>query len=205
MADNRVAYGLAKKYGIDTEGMSPKEVWDALKEKGVTEKNISDGAYNSKDDGAKALANKVAKQKTIRLNYSGEEIPYSAVRNTVESALAKTNWNLKDEGERDMAIKDAAGALLKKHDEMSYKEALDLARQSTEEFLKEQIVGLQKLKEQQTQINPKAKTTLEKYAERYNYSWDEVESGINKRIKGGMFMDAAISDILEDMVALKKL
>lgn len=37
MADNRIAYGLAKKYGIDTKGMSPKEVWDALKEKGVTE------------------------------------------------------------------------------------------------------------------------------------------------------------------------
>lgn len=37
MADNRIAYGLAKKYGIDTKGMSPKEVWDSLKEKGVTE------------------------------------------------------------------------------------------------------------------------------------------------------------------------
>lgn len=35
MADNRVAYGLAKKYGIDTTDMSPKEVWDALEEKGV--------------------------------------------------------------------------------------------------------------------------------------------------------------------------
>ena len=38
MADNRIAYGLAKKHGIDTAGMSPKEVWEALKEKGVTEK-----------------------------------------------------------------------------------------------------------------------------------------------------------------------
>ncbi len=36
MADNRIAYGLAKKHGIDTAGMSPKEVWKALKEKGVT-------------------------------------------------------------------------------------------------------------------------------------------------------------------------
>ncbi len=48
MADNRIAYGLAKKYGIDTKGMSPKEVWDALNEKGVTrenaaEKSTSDG------------------------------------------------------------------------------------------------------------------------------------------------------------------
>lgn len=37
MADNRIAYGLAKKYGIDTTGMAPGEVWEALKEKGVKE------------------------------------------------------------------------------------------------------------------------------------------------------------------------
>lgn len=37
MADNRIAYGLAKKYGIDTDGMSPKEVWEALAKKGVKE------------------------------------------------------------------------------------------------------------------------------------------------------------------------
>lgn len=36
MADTRIAYGLAKKHGIDTTGMSPKEVWDALKEKGIS-------------------------------------------------------------------------------------------------------------------------------------------------------------------------
>lgn len=35
MADARIAYGLAKEHGIDTTGMTPKEVWDALKEKGV--------------------------------------------------------------------------------------------------------------------------------------------------------------------------
>lgn len=37
MADNRVAYGLAKKYGIDTTDMSPKEIWEALRKKGITE------------------------------------------------------------------------------------------------------------------------------------------------------------------------
>lgn len=36
MADSRIAYGLAKKHGIDAKGMSPKEVWDALKGKGIT-------------------------------------------------------------------------------------------------------------------------------------------------------------------------
>ena len=42
MADNRIAYGLAKKYGIDTKGMTPKEVWDALNEKGVTRANAAE-------------------------------------------------------------------------------------------------------------------------------------------------------------------
>ena len=43
--DNRRAYGLAKAHGIDTTGMSPREVWEALKEKGVTQENYtSDGA-----------------------------------------------------------------------------------------------------------------------------------------------------------------
>lgn len=42
MADNRIAYGLAKKYGIDTKGMSPKQVWDALKEKGVSQENAEE-------------------------------------------------------------------------------------------------------------------------------------------------------------------
>ncbi|MCM1546242.1 MAG: hypothetical protein NC033_04310 [Clostridiales bacterium] len=50
MADSRVAYGLAKKYGIDTSGMSPGEVWEALKEKGVTPENASKGAYDSRSD-----------------------------------------------------------------------------------------------------------------------------------------------------------
>lgn len=50
MADSRVAYGLAKKYGIDTSGMSPSEVWEALKEKGVTPENAGKGAYNSRSD-----------------------------------------------------------------------------------------------------------------------------------------------------------
>lgn len=41
MADNRIAYGLAKKYGVDTTHMSPKQVWDSLREKGVTEQTVA--------------------------------------------------------------------------------------------------------------------------------------------------------------------
>ncbi len=63
MADNRIAYGLAKKYGIDTKDMSPKEVWEALKNKGITEENISDGAYNSQESKAKELVKKVTEKK----------------------------------------------------------------------------------------------------------------------------------------------
>ena len=39
-ASQRLAYGLARKYGIDTKGMSPGEVWAALKEK--TGKEVRD-------------------------------------------------------------------------------------------------------------------------------------------------------------------
>ena len=38
-ASARLAYGLAKKYGIDTTGMEPQEVWAALKKEGVTPEN----------------------------------------------------------------------------------------------------------------------------------------------------------------------
>lgn len=59
MADNRKAYGLAKEQGIDTTGMSPKEVWQALKEKGVTQdETYSDGnggTYNPSDEEKKKL------------------------------------------------------------------------------------------------------------------------------------------------------
>ena len=37
-----MAYGLAKKHGIDTTGMTPKEVWDALKEKGISQADASE-------------------------------------------------------------------------------------------------------------------------------------------------------------------
>ena len=50
MADNRIAYGLAKKYGIDTKGVSPKEVWDALREHGVTQQNAQE-KYSSDGNG----------------------------------------------------------------------------------------------------------------------------------------------------------
>ena len=36
MANNKLAYGLAKEHGIDTEGMTPGQVWEALKKAGIS-------------------------------------------------------------------------------------------------------------------------------------------------------------------------
>lgn len=65
MADNRIAYGLAKKYGIDTTGMSPKEVWYALSKKGVkelgghgTDENVYKSADELKEQQQKELPDK---------------------------------------------------------------------------------------------------------------------------------------------------
>ena len=62
MADNRIAYGLAKKYGIDTKGMSPKQVWDALKEKGVSQENAEE-KYSSDGIGGAHEATEAEKLK----------------------------------------------------------------------------------------------------------------------------------------------
>ena len=54
MADARIAYGLAKKEGINTEGMSPKEVWEALNKKGITpesaEKSMRDNEAQKRNE-----------------------------------------------------------------------------------------------------------------------------------------------------------
>lgn len=61
MADNRLAYGIAKGLGIDTAGMSPKEVWEAIaKKQGVSVEQAqkqADGT-NSKD-GRKSAVEKL--------------------------------------------------------------------------------------------------------------------------------------------------
>lgn len=67
MADNRIAYGLAKKYGIDTKGMSPKDVWDALKGRGVTQQNAGE-KYSS--DGMGGMHDE-SPAETVRLREIG--------------------------------------------------------------------------------------------------------------------------------------
>jgi len=49
-ASARLAYGIAKGMGIDTEGMSPQEVWEAIRKEGGVGKTAKNGLGN----GAKA-------------------------------------------------------------------------------------------------------------------------------------------------------
>ena len=72
MADNRIAYGLAKKYGIDTTGMSPAEVWKALEEKGVAKRSEPEVA---EDDGS-AKFNKTSPSKfELKMTEAKDTIP----------------------------------------------------------------------------------------------------------------------------------
>lgn len=49
MADNRIAYGIAKGMGIDTDGMEPKAVWQAIADKqGVSVEKAMRHAYAQK-------------------------------------------------------------------------------------------------------------------------------------------------------------
>ena len=58
MANNRIAYGLAKKFGIDTTGKSPGEVWELLKKHGITEENAVRKISEIKKEKREKLENK---------------------------------------------------------------------------------------------------------------------------------------------------
>lgn len=79
MADNRRAYGIAKGLGIDTEGMSPKEVWEAIAEKnGVSvEQAQKQSDSNGSKDGRKTTVEKLqelAKPKKGKENVVDDDI-----------------------------------------------------------------------------------------------------------------------------------
>lgn len=58
MANNRIAYGLAKKFGIDTTGKSPGEVWELLKKHGVTEENAEGELKKQSEEKTEKLIDK---------------------------------------------------------------------------------------------------------------------------------------------------
>lgn len=96
MADNRIAYGLAKKYGIDTRGMSPKEVWEALKGKGITQANAQE-KYSAQSEN-REKAEKIYNSDGI----GGEHIPTEAEKKRLEELGIKNEeqgnaLNLPDE------------------------------------------------------------------------------------------------------------
>ena len=62
-ASSRLAFGLCKKYGIDTKGMTPKEAWEALKEK--TGKTASDYYNHSGEHGHDKVRFNTANVKTF--------------------------------------------------------------------------------------------------------------------------------------------
>ena len=62
-ASSRLAFGLCKKYGIDTTGMNPKEAWEALREK--TGKSASDFYNGSGEKGNDKIRFNTANVKTF--------------------------------------------------------------------------------------------------------------------------------------------
>ena len=62
-ASSRLAYGLCKKYGIETKGMSPREAWEALEEK--TGKTPKDFYAQSGNAGADKVRFNTASQKSF--------------------------------------------------------------------------------------------------------------------------------------------
>ena len=63
MADNRRAYGLAKEAGIDTKGMTPHEVWEALKKRGIAQD--SDNEFKAKSPDSEERNNFVKKMSSL--------------------------------------------------------------------------------------------------------------------------------------------
>ena len=94
MADNRIAYGLAKKYGIDTEGMSPKEVWEALEKKGVKELG-----GHGKDENVYKSVEELKKQQERELPKNEYKLKAAEGKANTESRKQKlTSFKSKDDG-----------------------------------------------------------------------------------------------------------
>ena len=66
MANNRIAYGLAKKYGIDTKGMTPRQVWEALSDKGIS-------AHEEHKKNAKKSIEELKELAKVPLDYFGKK------------------------------------------------------------------------------------------------------------------------------------
>lgn len=77
MANNKVAYGIAKGLGIDTSNMSPKEVWEAIaKKKGVSVEQAQKQSENKESkDGRKTTVEKLQELTKVKEYDKAENIP----------------------------------------------------------------------------------------------------------------------------------
>lgn len=75
MANNRIAYGLAKKYGIDTKGMTPRQVWNALNKKGISVHGEAEATARQKEiDELNSLTTEELKKRAkFPLDYFGQK------------------------------------------------------------------------------------------------------------------------------------
>ena len=138
MANNRVAYGLAKEYGIDTTGKSPKEVWEALKGKGINQDNFQQ--YQNRQNKGYSQKPRTKASETYRLSYSGEEIPKIELKGLAIQGLKGSNWDYKKSYDQlDMAIKDGASSLLDKYEDMSYEEAIEILEDTAKDVVDSKV------------------------------------------------------------------
>lgn len=126
MADNRIAYGLAKKYGIDTKGMSPKEVWEALKGKGITQANAQE-KYSEQSE---------KREKTEKIYNSdgigGKHIPTEAEKKRLKELGIEENRILSETDKK--PTKEFIEALLSAKQSVAPKDSWRVSSPSAEEF-----------------------------------------------------------------------
>lgn len=84
--DNRIAYGLAKREGIDTKGMTPKEVWEALDNNGI---KSGRSGYDSKEKfpTVKKEIEKVSQKKELKVKEMQEL--YDRIKSGKKTTLAE--------------------------------------------------------------------------------------------------------------------
>ena len=83
MADNRLAYGLAKKHGIKTDGMTPKEVWDALKKAGIS--GVQNEKKSGSTNGTSAKSGSIRPGEGQKAEWKSEKTLGEKAANTIKS------------------------------------------------------------------------------------------------------------------------
>ncbi len=108
MANNKIAYGLAKENGIDTTGMIPKEVWKALKDKGINSKEIERAQSESEAGARSSLEKKFIHDGGTQSNYTpelkrllGEEFKGYKGQDAVDKLLKEKRGHVKGAFHRD--------------------------------------------------------------------------------------------------------